>query len=134
MKRFDVGGAVAAATPVVYMMFNSSDNPTYYNKDGSEYSYTKYAPSDAFIGPSAGKRIVTAFALLSMPLIAIAQLIVSIVLALLFLPELCINPEMYRRCRFTPLIDTGLSSLVVWIAVPTLLIENFSSQQMKRNW
>lgn len=34
-KRFEVGGAILAVTPGVYMLFDATDNPNYYNLDGN---------------------------------------------------------------------------------------------------
>lgn len=36
MIRFDVGGALTAATPVIYDLFSAADNPTYATVDGPQ--------------------------------------------------------------------------------------------------
>lgn len=34
--RFDVGGAILSATPSVFMLYDATDNPLYYNLEGTE--------------------------------------------------------------------------------------------------
>lgn len=36
MKRFDLTGAIVAATPSIFKLNNASDNPTYYTQDTLE--------------------------------------------------------------------------------------------------
>lgn len=34
--RFDVSGAVTTGSPAIYKLYNQTDNPTYYNTEGTE--------------------------------------------------------------------------------------------------